>query len=208
MEKVHCWAGRAESWKKRCPHQPVCSGCAWGQSEDICAAWTLGSGVFSSSPAVSYKHWTQSEPSVIKGNSLHTQEQLSNGCLVPGLERSAGHLLSVPPLTTGHSALNLELCESPAATWGEALGRVLGASKNTQKMHWEAAGSYLLCHAMAVYFWCKLWAAWEFRHAGCAQWSPHMTPALTFTHWESASEYFCRVNRGYSHLPALSEDVQ
>lgn len=162
MEKAHCLSRKGRELKREMlsPASVFCLGmrAEWGH---LCP-WTSGLGSCSSSPGVSYKRWTHSDPSVIKGNSLHTQEQLSNECLVSGLERSAGHLLSVPPLPTGHSALNLELGEVKLCSEPWLWARI--HRKCTERLQ----GSYLLSHAIVVYFWCKLWETWEFRHAGCA----------------------------------------
>lgn len=161
MEKVHCWAGRAERWKKEmlssAPVLQLCTRVQKGSMRTSLQPVLLGPGSCSSSPAVSYVHRAQNDPSVIKGSSLRKQEQMCNGCPVWKGQQDTYSPCYHSPVATGASCECFEIgivSEPSSKVPLAALGQVKPSSGSwvlasiyicihiymyVCKMHWEAA---------------------------------------------------------------------
>lgn len=199
---------KVRAGKKRCSHQPACCTCAWELRRvawgHLISLYSWGS--CSSSLAVSHLHWTQCDPCIIKGCSPHTQEQFAMG-----LEKPAGHLLSVPPLTTRYRHFLLGLWNW-SCVW-EPSCNVRGSPQQgpgcwqvyTHEIHWVTAEKIL---NFPVLWLCKFGVSHgQHGNSEVHSLSPHTPPPLTFSCWGSAGEYLCRANRAYGHLPALSDGM-
>lgn len=169
MEKVHCWAGKAESWKKGDALSSQCVVVVHeGRVRISVQPGPSALGFCSSSPAVSYKHWTEADPFEWREVLCTHRSSWAVGVwwlLWKGLQVTCSLCHHSPqgamPWTWSCVRAQLQPELKPCSeSWVQARTH----SKCTERLQ----RSYLLSHAMAVYFWCKWWATWEFRRAGCA----------------------------------------